>query len=55
MTIVIKKKATKREIETILQQFKKKTAKKSLRTVYGIYPIEGDALSIQKALRDEWN
>lgn len=55
MTIVIKKKATKKDIETILRQFKKKATKKSLRAVYGIYPIEGDALIVQKTLRSEWD
>jgi hypothetical protein len=55
MTIVIKKKASKKEIATILQQFSNKSSKKSLRNVYGIFKIEGDALTIQKNLRDEWD
>ncbi|HTN19330.1 MAG TPA: hypothetical protein VL125_02600 [Pelobium sp.] len=55
MTIVIKKKTNKEEIATMLQRFKKTSPKKSLRSVYGILPIKGDAVAIQKALRNEWD
>ncbi|MGE6218270.1 hypothetical protein ACQKCH_00485 [Nubsella zeaxanthinifaciens] len=55
MTIVIKKKTSKKEIATILAQFENKASKKSLRNVYGIFEIKGDALAIQKTLRNEWD
>lgn len=55
MTIVVKTKTTKKEIATILQQFKKREPEKSMRSVYGILEIKGDAVAIQKALRNEWD
>ncbi len=55
MTVVIKKRTTKKEIETLLQRFKKKPVKKSLRSVYGIYKVEEDAVELQKKMRNEWD
>lgn len=55
MTVIIRKKTTKKEIETLLQQFKKKRSKKSLRSVYGIYKVKGDAVELQKKMRNEWD
>ena len=55
MTIVVKKKTNKKEITAMLQLFKKETEKKSLRSVYGIFPIKEDAVAIQKTLRNEWD
>lgn len=56
MTVVIKKRTTKKEIETLLQRFKKKRIKKkSLRSVFGIYKVEEDAVELQKKLRNEWD
>ena len=48
MTIIIKKQSTKIEIEKQLLKLEKPLRKKSLRNVYGIFPIEGDAVEIQK-------
>lgn len=56
MVITIKKGATKEEVEKELLKFAKKPIKKkSLWNVYGLCTIKGDALEIQKKLRDEWN
>lgn len=55
MTIIVKKETSKKEITTILRQFKKKVPEKNLRSVYGIFPIQGDAVVIQKAFRNEWD
>lgn len=55
MTVVIKKKTTKKEVEKFLQKIENLPKKKSLRNVYGIFPIEGDAVEIQKKLRNEWD
>ena len=55
MTIVIKKKATKREVEKLLLKIDSLSKKKSLRNVYGIFEIKGDAVEIQKQLRNEWD
>jgi hypothetical protein len=48
MTIVIKKKATKIEVEKLLSKIDSIPKKKSLRNGYGAFPIEGDAVEIQK-------
>jgi hypothetical protein len=55
MTIIIKSKPTKKEVEKILLKFNKPSKMKSLRNVYGKFPIEGDAVAIQKKLRNEWD
>ena len=55
MTIVIKNKTSRIEVERILLKLNKSNAKKSLRKVYGKYAIKGDAIAIQKELRNEWN
>lgn len=56
MTIIIKKGTTKEEVEKLLLKLNKSPKKKkSLWNVYGKYTIEGDALEIQKKLRDEWD
>lgn len=56
MVITIKKGATKEEVEKLLSNLNQKPKKKkSLWNVYGKNTIEGDALEIQKKLRDEWN
>ena len=49
MTVVVKKGATKTEVEKLLLKLDKKPKKKkSLWNVYGKCIIEGDALEIQK-------
>lgn len=55
MTIIIKSKTSKVEVEKILLKFTKSKLKKSLRNVFGKNAIEGDAISIQKKLRNEWD
>ena len=56
MTIVIKKGATKEEVEKLLLEVNKNPKKKkSLWNVYGKHTIEGDAVEIQKRLRNEWD
>jgi hypothetical protein len=56
MTIVIKKGTTKTEVAKLLLKLDKKPKKKkSLWNVYGQCAIEGDALEIQKRLRNEWD
>ena len=55
MTIVIKSKTSKIEVEKILLKFSKSKSKKSLRNVYGKHFINGDAIAIQKKLRNEWD
>lgn len=57
MTITIKKKTSKKELDNLLSQFKKKTNsnKKSLRSVFGIFKFDEDAVIIQKKLRNEWD
>ena len=55
MTIIIKKKATKKEVENLLLKLQTQTKKKSLRNVFGIFPIVGDAVEIQKKMRNEWD
>ncbi len=55
MTIIIKKKATKKEVEKLLLKIDSLPKKKSLRNVYGVFAIEGDAVEIQKKLRNEWD
>jgi hypothetical protein len=55
MTIVIKNKTTKSEIKKILEKYTHVKKRKSLRNVFGKFNIEGDALEIQKKMRDEWN
>jgi len=56
MTIVIKKGATKEEVEKLLLEVNKNPKKKkSLWNVYGKHTIEGDAVEIQKKLRNEWD
>ncbi len=57
MTITIKKKTSKKELEMLLLQFKKKadSKKKSLKSVFGIFKFDEDAVMIQKKLRNEWD
>lgn len=55
MTITIKSKTTKDEIIKLLSKLKKSKLKKSLRNVYGKFRIEGNAVTIQKELRNEWD
>ena len=57
MTVTIKKKTSKKELENLLFQFKQKTAskKKSLRSVFGVFKFDEDAVMIQKKLRNEWD
>lgn len=57
MTITIKKKTSKKELDNLLLQFKKKTNsnKKTLRSVFGIFKFDEDAVIIQKKLRNEWD
>lgn len=55
MTLTIDKKTKKEDLTQLLLKFKKETKKKSLWKVYGKFTFEGDALEIQKKLRNEWN
>ena len=55
MTIIIKNTTTKNEVEKILLKFNKPSKIKSLRKVYGKFPIEGNAVVIQKKMRNEWD
>ena len=55
MIITIKKGATKEEVEKQLAKLKKNQKKQGLRKYFGKLPVEGDAVEIQKKLRDEWN
>lgn len=57
MTITIKKKTSKIELENLLLQFRNKTnaKKKSLKLVFGIFKFNEDAVAIQKNLRNEWD
>ena len=57
MTITIKKKTSKKELENLLLQFKQKSdfKKKSLLSVFGIFKFNEDAVKIQKKLRNEWD
>lgn len=55
MIITIKKGATKEEVEKQLAKLKPKKKKVGLREYFGKFPIEGDAIEIQRKLRDEWN
>lgn len=57
MTVVIKKNATKEEVEKILKKIKK-PAKKGLRKFFGLNFIDTgglDAVAYQKKLRNEWD
>ena len=53
MTTIIKKGFSKEDVEIILDKIKIKKSK-SLKKYFGILPIEGDAVAIQKNLRNEW-
>lgn len=55
MTVIIRSKTSKVEVEKILLKFTKSRLKKSLRNVFGKNIIEGDAVSFQKKLRNEWD
>ena len=55
MVITIKKGATKEEVEKQLAKLKQNKQKQGLRKYFGKFPIDGDAVEIQKKLRDEWN
>lgn len=57
MTITIKKKTSKLELENLLLKFKEKsnTKKKSLLSVFGIFKFNEDAVLLQKKLRNEWD
>lgn len=55
MTVIIKNKTTKTEVEKILLKFAKSKSKKTLRNVFGKNTIQGDAISLQKILRNEWD
>ena len=53
MTTIIKKGFSKEDVEIILNKIKIKKSK-SLRKYFGKLPIQGDAVRIQKNLRNEW-
>ena len=55
MVITIKNGAIKEEIEKQLAKLKQNNQKQDLRKYFGTFPVEGDAVEIQKKLRDEWN
>jgi len=55
MTIIIKSITPKIEVEKILLKFAKSKSRKTLRNVFGKNLIVGDAVSIQKKLRNEWD
>ena len=55
MIITIKKGATKEEVEKQLAKLKQNQKKVGLREYFGKFPIEGDAVEIQRNLRDEWH
>lgn len=55
MTVIIKSKTSKVEVEKILLKFTKSKSKKTLRNVFGKSIIEGDAISIQKKMRNDWD
>lgn len=55
MTIVIKKKTTKKEVESLLLKIDSLPKKKQLRNVFGIFPMKGNAVEIQKKIRNEWD
>ncbi len=58
MTTLIKKTATKEEIEKILQKVKKTKSKKGLKRFFGLNFIDTgglDAVAFQKKLRNEWD
>lgn len=58
MTIVIKKGATKEEVEKLLKKLKKPIANKGLRKFFGLDFINTgglDAVAYQKKLRNEWD
>lgn len=58
MTIVIKKGATKEEVEKLLKKIKKPATEKSLRKFFGLDFINTgglDAVAYQKKLRNEWD
>lgn len=55
MTIVIKNKTSKAEIKKLLEKVKSAPKTKSLRKVFGKFTIDGDAIEIQKELRNEWD
>ena len=58
MTIVIKKGATKKEVEKLLEKLKKPKEEKGLRKFYGLDFINTDgldAVAYQKKLRNEWD
>jgi hypothetical protein len=56
MTVILKKHIGKKEFEKILTSFNKDKSKKGVDTsIYcGIITLQKDPLTIQKALRDEW-
>ena len=55
MIITIKKGATKEEVDKQLAKLKQNNKTVGLRKYFGKFPIDGDALEIQRKLRDEWN
>ncbi|MCL6462514.1 MAG: hypothetical protein I4O51_11685 [Flavobacterium micromati] len=56
MTVILKKHIGKKEFEKILTSFNKDKSKKGVDTsIYcGTITLQKDPLTIQKALRDEW-
>ena len=55
MTVIIKSKTSKVEVERILLKFTKSKSKKTLRNVFGKNIIEGDAIYIKKKMRNDWD
>ena len=53
MITIIKKGTSKAEVNMILQNIEAKP-KKTLKKFFGVLSIEGDAIEIQKKLRNEW-
>lgn len=55
MTITINRKLSKKELNTLLAKFEKKTKKKDIFQFFGKAVEKIDALEFQKKARDEWN
>ncbi|WP_171605882.1 hypothetical protein [Limnovirga soli] len=53
MVLVLKKGASKKEIESIEKKLKNKTGVDTVKYC-GLIKLKEDALTIQKALRNEW-
>lgn len=57
MVLVLKKGASKKEIEAVTEKLLKVRRRKGLDAYKhcGVIKLKTDALAIQKSLRDEWN